>query len=187
MEELPAPRTEAADTGAAPPLKQQAADLGRKATEGARQVAAQAQTTARTRLERGKQDAATMLTSVASTLLESGGQLRDRQQDFAGEYIERTAQQIERAAQFVQNTDVREIVDQVEDFARRKPAVFIGTAFAAGLLAARFLKSSRNARPADHRDAFSQPYTDREVRSNIAREPGPASSSSEDQWPGSGP
>lgn len=184
MPGLPVERTgPVLEAGSAPPLKQQASDLGRKATEGARQMADQAQTAARTRLDRGKQDAATMLTSVASTLLESGHQLRDRQQEFAGEYIEKTAQQIERAAQFVQETDVREIVDQVEDFARRKPAMFIGSAFAMGLLAARFLKSSRTSRSAR---APQQPYLDREVPSNVAREPGPAMSP-ENPWPESGP
>src|SRR5262245_57963399 len=126
-------------SSASPPsIKEQATDLGRKASQGARDVAVQAQTQARNRLERGKQDAATTLTSVASTLLNSGLQLRDEQQEMAGEYVERAARQIERAANYVQNADLREIVNEVEDFARRRPAVFIGSAFAAGLLAARF-------------------------------------------------
>lgn len=162
-------------TGSPPTLKDQAADLGRKATQGARDAAAQAQTQARNRLERGKQDAASTLTSVASTLLNSGLQLRDEQQEMAGEYVERAARQIERAANYVQNADLREMVSEVENFARRRPAVFIGSAFAAGLLAARFLKSSRaNQRRSD--ESTSQAYLDREVPPQVAREPaGPMS------------
>lgn len=154
-----------------PTLKEQAADLGRKATEGARDMATQAQSQARNRIERGKQDAATTLTSVATSLLQSGLQLRDEQQEMAGEYVERAARQIERAANYVQNADLREVVGEVEDFARRRPALFIGSAFAAGLLAARFLKSSR-ATPLRAEPASMEPYLDREVPAPVAREPG---------------
>lgn len=152
-----------------PTLKEQAADLGRKATQGAKQVATQAQSQAQSRLERGKADAAITLSSVATSLLNSGIQLRDEQQAMAGEYVERAARQIERAAHFVQTADLREVVDQVEDFARRRPAVFIGSAFAAGLLAARFLKSSRNEprRSADNADSN---YMDREIPAPVADE-----------------
>lgn len=162
------PQTE---QGSAPPptLKEQAADLGRKATQGAKQVATQAQSQAQSRLERGKADAAITLSSVATSLLNSGLELRDGEQAMAGEYVERAARQIERAAHFVQTADMREMVDQVEDFARRRPAMFIGSAFAAGLLAARFLKSSRSqARHAADDPASS--YLDREVPAPVADE-----------------
>ncbi len=157
-------------SGAPPTLKEQAADLGRKATRGARQVATQAQSQAQTRLDRGKQEAAVTLTSVATSLLNSGMQLRDEQQDLASEYVERAARQVERAANYVQNADLREVVDQVEDFARRRPAVFIGSAFAAGLLAARFLKSSRNVSRRDD-EGIERQYMDREIPAPISVEP----------------
>ena len=161
------PQTEQGITSP-PTLKEQAADLGRKATQGAKQVATQAQSQAQSRLERGKADAAITLSSVATSLLNSGMQLRDGEQAMAGEYVERAARQIERAAHFVQTADVREMVDQVEDFARRRPAMFIGSAFAAGLLAARFLKSSRS-QPRRADDATSN-YLDREVPAPVADE-----------------
>jgi len=161
------PQTEQGITSPAT-LKEQAADLGRKATQGAKQVATQAQSQAQSRLERGKADAAITLSSVATSLLNSGMQLRDGEQAMAGEYVERAARQIERAAHFVQTADMREMVDQVEDFARRRPAMFIGSAFAAGLLAARFLKSSRS-QPRRADDATSN-YLDREVPAPVADE-----------------
>jgi hypothetical protein len=161
-----------AEQGSVPPptLKEQAADLGRKATQGAKQVATQAQSHAQSKLERGKADAAITLSSVATSLLNSGIQLRDEQQAMAGEYVERAAKQIERAAHFVQTADLREVVDQVEDFARRRPAVFIGSAFAAGLLAARFLKSSRNEPRRSAGNAPDSNYMDREVPAPVADE-----------------
>ncbi|HZI26826.1 MAG TPA: hypothetical protein VFD64_01650 [Gemmatimonadaceae bacterium] len=166
--------------GTSPPaLKQQAADLGRKATEGAREVATQVQSEARNRVERGKQEAATTLSSVASTLLQSGMQLRDDEQNMAGEYVERAARQIERAANYVQNADLRQVVDEVEHFARRRPALFVGSAFAAGLLAARFLKSSRTTQLRSEEN--TQQYMDREVPAPVAREPG-GSMSEPETW-----
>ena len=143
-----------------PTLKEQASDLGRKATQGAKQVATQAQSHAQSKLERGKADAAITLSSVATSLLNSGVQLRGDQQAMAGEYVERAARQLERAADYMKTADLREVVDQVEDFARRRPAVFIGSAFAAGILAARFLKSSRNT---PRRSADDGNYMEREV------------------------
>ena len=148
-----------------PTLREQAADLGRQAGRGARQVATEAQVQAESRLDRGRHEAAHTLASVATRLRESGTNLRGADaQDFAGEYVQRAAEQIERAAKYVQDADIREVVDQVEDFARRRPAVFIGAAFAAGILAARYLKSSREAQQGR--------LLDREVPSPVARETG---------------
>ena len=160
-----------ADQGSVPPptLKDQAADLGRKATQGVKQVASQAQSEAQSKLERGKADAAMTLSSVANSLLNSGVQLRVDQQAMAGEYVERAARQIERAADYMKTADLRDVVDQVEDFARRRPAVFIGSAFAAGLLAARFLKSSRNT-PRRSGDASESTFMEREVPAPVADE-----------------
>lgn len=167
-------------TPAAPALKDQAAQLGRKASDGARDLASKAQSTAQDRIERSRQDAATTLSTVASTLLNSGSQLRDGDQPMAGEYVERAARQIERVADYVQRADVREMMNEVEDFARRRPAVFIGSAFAVGLLAARFLKSSREGEERS-RDRASDRLTDREVPSTVVMEPRPGSDL--ESWP----
>ena len=178
------PSVERAMPPAPPAWKDQASDIGRKATDGARQLASSAQSTAKQRLDRGKQDAALTLSSVASTLLTSGSHLRDDDQPMAGEYVERAARQIERVANYMQSADVREMVSEVEDFARRRPAVFIGSAFAAGLLAARFLKNSREGqhRSDDRREA--QRLMEREVPPTVSMEPGRATGSDPEAWPG---
>jgi ElaB/YqjD/DUF883 family membrane-anchored ribosome-binding protein len=164
-----ATRNTGGSEGTQPPtLREQAAELGRQAGRGARQVATEAQSQAESRLDRGRHEAAVTLSSVASRLRESGSQLRGAdEQDFAGEYVQRASEQIERFAKYVENAEVREVVDRVEDFARRRPAVFIGTAFAAGILAARFLRSSR-----DEQLHAQGHLLDREVTSPVARETG---------------
>jgi len=60
----------------------------------------------------------------------------------AAKYSGTAAQKLEDVANYFDRKGVREMVHDVEGFARRNPAMFIGAAFAVGILAARFLKSS---------------------------------------------
>jgi hypothetical protein len=133
-----------------------------KATRGAQSLVDRAESEARSRLNAGKKDAALTLSSVASTLLSSSTQLKDEQQAMAGEYVEKAAEQIDRLAQYIQNADPGQIADEVQRFARRRPAMFIGAAFALGVIGARFLKSSRRSVEHDER-LYSPGITDREV------------------------
>jgi len=50
---------------------------------------------------------------------------------------------VESVSGYLHERDVRQIVDETEDFGRQRPAVFVGGALALGVLAARFLKSSK--------------------------------------------
>ena len=53
------------------------------------------------------------------------------------------AQQIDRFSGYLENANFRDLAHDVEGFARRQPALFLGGAFTLGLLLARFLKTSR--------------------------------------------
>jgi hypothetical protein len=126
-----------------------------QAKDKAQELASQAQQKAGEQVEsglaRGKSRAAEALGGVAQSLRLSSQHLREQNQEGTGRYVEKAAQQVERLSSYLQNTEVGEVVDQVEHFARRQPALFLGGAFALGLLGARFLKSSRRgeARTAD--------------------------------------
>lgn len=56
--------------------------------------------------------------------------------------VNKAADQIDRVSQLVRNADVDKIRRDVESFARREPLLFLGGAFALGMIGARFLKSS---------------------------------------------
>lgn len=91
------------------------------------------------------------LTSLADNLREVDKNIQNKDQDIplasiAGKYSGSLAGQIEQLADYLDTSEVSEMLGDVEDFARRNPAVFIGGAFAAGLLLARFLKSSGKTR-----------------------------------------
>ncbi len=131
---------------------QQARPVGEQAravTEQAKDIAEQVQEKATQKVEsglaKGKSTVAESLHALNQSLLISGQQLRDRNQQNVSRYVDQLANKVERAASYLQNTDITEIVDRTEDFARRRPAVFLGGAFVLGLIGARFLKSSKRA------------------------------------------
>jgi len=62
---------------------------------------------------------------------------------YTAEFGHKVADQVERAADYLRTRDVRNILSDAENYARRSPAVFLGGAFLLGLAASRFLKSSR--------------------------------------------
>jgi hypothetical protein len=106
-------------------------------------VVDQAREQASSTLGTQKESAAAGLSSVAQALRQTGQQLRDQDQVGITSYIDSAASQVEDISSYLQNSDLSQLVDDVERFARRRPALFLGGAFALGLLGARFLKSSR--------------------------------------------
>jgi len=118
---------------------QQAQDQARQKVG---QVTDQAKQQATSRLSDQKQRASESLGSVAQALRQTGQQLRDQDQGTVAQYTDQAADQIERFSGFLRNRDVNDLVGEVERFARRQPALFLGGAFTLGLLGARFLKSS---------------------------------------------
>jgi ElaB/YqjD/DUF883 family membrane-anchored ribosome-binding protein len=117
------------------------------AKQKARQAAIDAQhkvtSELRTRVDSSRQRTADALGSVANALTQSVQQLRTENQAAPGDYVERAGNQIRRASDYLRNTNADEIVRNTEDFARRQPAVFLGSAFLIGFFAARLVKSSQ--------------------------------------------
>src|SRR5215213_4257934 len=87
------------------------------------------------------------LTTVADSIKQVGENLTTAEEpnkitETAAKYTNSLAEQIENLSGYFERKDVRDMVRDVETFARRYPAYFIGGAVALGFLAARFLKSS---------------------------------------------
>jgi hypothetical protein len=97
---------------------------------------------AESRLSAGKSEAVDRLSGVAQSLRSSGQQFEG--QEAISQFVTRAADRVENFANHLRNRDVPELLGEVEDFARRQPAAFLGGAFAVGLIGARFLKSSRD-------------------------------------------
>jgi len=102
---------------------------------------------AATTLDEKKTTVATGLTSVADSLRQAGDNLggqggENQLARYASEYGRTAADKIEQLGRYFETHDTRMMVRDIETYARRNPAVFIGAAFGLGILAARFLKSS---------------------------------------------
>ena len=124
-------------------VRERARELVNDAKETGQKLVSQAGARARTGIDDTKHRAARELGSVANALRGCGGDLGSQEDSMLAPYVERVADQVGRVANMLETRTVNEIARDVEDFARRNPAVFLGGCFAVGMLAARFLKSSK--------------------------------------------
>lgn len=123
--------------------KQATSEVAEQVKQTTGQVADLAREQVSTRLSGQKDRAAEGLTSVADALRQTGQQLRGQDQQMVTDYIDSAAAQVEKISNYLRQNDLGGLVDDIESLARRQPGLFMGGAFALGLLGARFLKSSR--------------------------------------------
>lgn len=95
-------------------------------------------------LHTGAERSAGQLGDVANALRRSS---QDLDGSPAAQYVNKAADQIERVAGYVRTANIDEIRRTAESFARREPLLFLGGAFALGMIGARFLKSSARHEP----------------------------------------
>jgi len=126
-------------------VQQKAADIKEQVQQTAADVKEQVATQATDKLSGQKDAASGSLNTVAHAFRQTGEQLRDNDQAGIADYVERAAGQVEHFAGYLNKRDIRGLAQDTEQFARREPALFLGGAFALGIFAARFLKSSGQA------------------------------------------
>ena len=112
------------------------------------EILGQVKDTATGLLDEQKTNLTSGLTGIADSIKKVGDNLRESgDQNTIGkmtaQYGNDLARRIEDFSSYIDNADFKAIARDVEKFARQQPALFIGGAFTLGLLAARFLKTSR--------------------------------------------
>lgn len=112
-------------------------------TDGSSGIVNRVKESATAQLTNQKDRGTDALGSVAQAVRSSTQRLRDEQHDTIAGYVDKAADQIESWSRRLKEKDIDELLTDVQRLARRQPAVFIGSAFALGLVGARFLKSSR--------------------------------------------
>ena len=137
-----------ANTDPADNLKDSATDLYEHAKDKASDSYEAVATKAKSAVNDQKHQFSTGLKSVADSFRQMGGQLRNvpesnRLTEMTSDFTGKAAGTIDYVANYFERKDPREMLRDVEGFARRNPAIFFGAAFGLGLLAARFLKSSK--------------------------------------------
>ncbi len=118
--------------------KQQSQQVVQQTQQKAGQLADQTRQQVKSRLATQKDQAAERLSPIKTALQETGQQLRKQDQGSLAQY----ADQVESFSGYLRESDVDEIMDEVRNFARSRPALFLGGAAALGFFGTRFLKSS---------------------------------------------
>lgn len=121
---------------------ERASEYAEQGQEKAAEAAQQGREKAKGQISTQKEWASGELQGIARALKTTGEQLREEDQDSIGQYADQAAEQVERLSNYLSEKDPEELINGVEDFARNRPAVFLGAAFLVGAAAARFLKSS---------------------------------------------
>jgi hypothetical protein len=104
-------------------------------------IADQLRTKASGALSQQKSRATQSLGSVVDAIRQTGQHLGDGNSGISA-YVNNAADSLQRWTQTLERKDIGEIVEDVQRLGRRQPALFVGLSFGAGLLGARFLKSS---------------------------------------------
>lgn len=143
------------DNSSTDQVKQSAGQVADQTQQAASQVADQAKQAARSQLAVRKDQTAQGLNVVSSAVRDMGNKLRQNDQTSSyAQFTDQAANQVQRVAGYLHNHDVRQIVSDAEDWARRDPMLTLGGAFVLGLVAARFLKSS-GVQPGSNRESNS--------------------------------
>lgn len=180
----PAPQAQASTTGVA---RDQAANVGRSASEAGSQVAQtateQAQVVmaeatqqardllgeaggqAREQAAAQQQKAARQLRTVADELAEMAD--KSGQSGLAAEVARQTAGRMHGAASWLEQREPADLVQAVRDFARRRPGTFLVGAAVAGLAVGRLTRGLTAAAQSDPETGPQQPELEPEPRVEI--------------------
>lgn len=93
------------------------------------------------RVDEQKNRAADGLGGIADVFRNAGNELRNENETIA-QYVDMASDQMKKFADHIRTRGVSDMLDDVNQFARRSPVLFIGGAFIVGLGLARFLKAS---------------------------------------------
>lgn len=124
-------------------IKDTARDAGARLKRDALGVAENLQGKAAEALQAQREAAAGRIETLAEAVRQTAQSITEEDEDaLVGQIAEEAADRIHGASEYVRSHELRDVIDDVEDLARRHPLLFCAGAFAAGALVARFLKSS---------------------------------------------
>jgi hypothetical protein len=124
-------------------------DLLQQAKQTTNEVVSQVQQQANQQLTQQKDTIASQLSSVVNAVRQFDQSLTSEGNGpiarFAGQYGQKAADGLDRFAQYLREQDPKRLMNDVQNFGRRQPALLIGGAFLLGFAGARIIKSSMDA------------------------------------------
>ena len=131
-----------------------ASQVGERAKEKAIETGYKLKQQGRTFLNEQKERVGSEIGTFSAVARRAAERLESESDMNLSSYVSSAADQLDRLASRVRERDLGELVDDVEEMARRRPEVFYGGMFVAGLVTARFLKASKEKRaPERYRSA----------------------------------
>jgi hypothetical protein len=151
--------------------REQIREVKNQVVDQAKNTYQQARDRASSSLGESKGQFAEQFGTIADALRRTTEHLRSEDQQRIAGLTDTVARQVEQVADYLRNKDARAMRQDLENLARRQPALMIGGALLLGLIGARFFKSSerRGGRQFDDRQrsgrerslgytGYNQPY-----------------------------
>jgi hypothetical protein len=128
--------------GAGTGAKEQIRQARDKVVDQAKSTFRDARERAGSKFSEGRMEAAEQIRGIGGAFHRTGEQLRGEDQGRFADIADNLGRQVDRVADYLWQSDGRTIARDIESLARRQPALVFASAFAIGLVAARFLKST---------------------------------------------
>lgn len=125
-------------------------DLLQHAKQAGGEIVSQVQQQASTQIDRGKETASNELSQVVNAVRQLGQTLSSGEANgpiarFTAQYSDKAANSLERLSNYIREQDPQRLLNDVQNFGRRQPALLLGGAFLLGFAGARLIKSSMEA------------------------------------------
>lgn len=140
------------------PRPDDSAGIAEAAKAQAQAAWSEARQSVRSSVAHQQEAAAEGIGDMAGALRAAARQLGGQRKDTVANLADYAADGLERLSGTLRTKDLDTLVRDVETFARRQPALFFGAAVAAGFLAIRFLKSSREHPDTEVTERTGRPY-----------------------------
>ncbi len=121
-------------------------DAGKQATESAGHLAERAADVGIQQADHGRELAADGLDKFSRAVRRLSTDMEADQPQLAGAALA-AADQADKAARYLRETDARQVIGNVEDAARKQPLIFLGGAFLLGMAASRLIKAAGREHP----------------------------------------
>ncbi len=140
--------------------RQSADEALETARQKAADVAARARQKGESLLSGQKDQAAGKMTDVESALRRAADKLYDEEDASLASFAEGAAEQVGAAADYLRNHDLRGLLRDAQQIARKRPDLFLGGMFVVGMGIGRFLKATETSpQPTTNRDGGSDSQT----------------------------
>jgi len=129
--------------GVAEEVQHKAGEKASAAKEQVKRTAAQVGEQAKSTVDSRLSDVAQELGTVADTVRQVSYEAESAgNSEVVMRYGEQIAEKLDGISSYLNENGIEEVLTDLQDFARRKPGVFLGGAFMLGIVVGRFLRSS---------------------------------------------